>query len=40
MVTAAGDYQRLTGLQREMELITASKDELELAWLEAADVAG
>ncbi|HEY6687552.1 MAG TPA: ABC-F family ATP-binding cassette domain-containing protein [Propionibacteriaceae bacterium] len=40
MVTAAGDYQRLTELQREMELITASKDELELAWLEAADVAG
>jgi ATP-binding cassette subfamily F protein uup len=40
MVTAAGDYQRLTELQREIELITASKDELELAWLEAADVAG
>jgi ABC transport system ATP-binding/permease protein len=40
MVTAAGDYQRLTELQREMELISASKDELELAWLEAADVAG
>jgi ABC transport system ATP-binding/permease protein len=39
-VTAAGDYQRLTELQREMESITASKDELELAWLEVADVAG
>jgi len=40
MVAAASDYQRLTELQREMESITASKDELELAWLEAADVAG
>src|SRR5512132_1868102 len=40
MLTAAEDYQRLTELQREMESITASKDELELAWLEAADVAG
>jgi ATP-binding cassette subfamily F protein uup len=40
MLTAANDYQRLTELQREMESITASKDELELAWLEAADVAG
>jgi ATPase subunit of ABC transporter with duplicated ATPase domains len=40
MLTAADDYQRLTELQREMESITASKDELELAWLEAADIAG
>jgi ABC transport system ATP-binding/permease protein len=40
MLTAADDYQRLTELQREMESITASKDELELAWLEVADVAG
>jgi len=40
MVTAASDYQRLTELQREMELITTSKEELELAWLEAADTAG
>ena len=40
MLTAADDYQRLTELQREMESITASKDELELAWLEAAAVAG
>jgi ATP-binding cassette subfamily F protein uup len=40
MLTAADDYQRLTEMQREMESITASKDELELAWLEAADVAG
>jgi ATP-binding cassette subfamily F protein uup len=40
MLTALDDYQRLTELQREMESITASKDELELAWLEAADVAG
>ena len=40
MLTAADDYQRLTELQREMESIAASKDELELAWLEAAAVAG
>ena len=40
MLTAADDYQRLTELQREMESIAASKDELELAWLQAADVAG
>jgi ABC transport system ATP-binding/permease protein len=40
MLTAADDYQRLAELQRQMESITASKDELELAWLEAADVAG
>jgi ABC transport system ATP-binding/permease protein len=39
MVTAASDYQRLTELQREMESITANKDELELAWLEVADIA-
>jgi ATP-binding cassette subfamily F protein uup len=40
MAAAASDYQRLAELQRELELITASKEELELAWLEAADMAG
>jgi ATPase subunit of ABC transporter with duplicated ATPase domains len=40
MTAAASDYQQLAELQREIELITASKDELELAWLEAAEIAG
>ena len=40
MLTVADDYRRLSELQREMELITTSKEELELAWLEAADTAG
>jgi ABC transport system ATP-binding/permease protein len=40
MAAAANDHQRLTELQSEIGLITANKDELELAWLEAADIAG
>jgi ATPase subunit of ABC transporter with duplicated ATPase domains len=40
MAAAASDYQRLTDLQRELESISANKEELELAWLEAADTAG
>jgi ABC transport system ATP-binding/permease protein len=40
MVTAASDYQRLTELQRELEMITANKQQLESAWLQAAEVAG
>jgi len=40
MVAMASDYQRLTALQREIELITANKDQLESAWLQAAEVAG
>lgn len=40
MAAAASDYQQLTALQRELDVITANKDELELAWLEAADIAG
>jgi len=40
MAAAASDFQRLTELQHEIESISANKDELELAWLEAADVAG
>ncbi|HEX5907477.1 MAG TPA: ABC-F family ATP-binding cassette domain-containing protein [Propionibacteriaceae bacterium] len=40
MAAAATDYQQLTELQHEIELITANKDELEMAWLQAAEVAG
>jgi ATP-binding cassette subfamily F protein uup len=40
MAAAASNYQRLTELQRELELINANKEELEMAWLEAADMAG
>jgi ATPase subunit of ABC transporter with duplicated ATPase domains len=40
MTVAASDYQRLADLQRETDMITANKDELELAWLEAAETAG
>jgi ATPase subunit of ABC transporter with duplicated ATPase domains len=40
MAAVASDFQRLTELQHEIESISASKDELELAWLEAAEVAG
>jgi ATP-binding cassette subfamily F protein uup len=40
MTAAVSDYQQLAELQRAIEEITASKDELELAWLEAAEIAG
>ncbi len=40
MEAAASDYQRLAELQREIELISANRGELELAWLQAADIAG
>jgi ATP-binding cassette subfamily F protein uup len=40
LAAAVADHQQLNELQREIELITANKDELELAWLEAADMAG
>jgi ABC transport system ATP-binding/permease protein len=40
MAGAATDHQRLSELQREMESITADKDELESAWLQAAEIAG
>jgi ABC transport system ATP-binding/permease protein len=40
MEGAASDYQRLAELQREIELISASRGELERSWLEAADIAG
>ena len=40
MEAAASDYQRLAELQREIELISANRGELERSWLEAADIAG
>jgi exonuclease VII small subunit len=40
MAAAASDYQRLAELQRQIELIIANKDELESAWLQAAEIAG
>jgi ABC transport system ATP-binding/permease protein len=40
MEAAASDYQRLAELQREIESISANRGELELAWLQAADIAG
>jgi len=40
MAKAAADYSRLADLQRELDAATAEKDELELAWLEAAELVG
>ena len=40
MSRAASDYERLAELQREVELISANRGELELAWLKSADIAG
>ena len=40
MAEAASDYGRLSGLQRDLEALGAEKDDLELAWLEAAEQAG
>ena len=40
MSAAASDYERLAELQREVELISANRAELELAWLKSADIAG
>jgi ATP-binding cassette subfamily F protein uup len=40
MSAAASDYERLAELQREIELISANRGELELAWLKTADIAG
>ena len=40
MAAAASDYQRLAELQREIELISTNKEELELTWLQVVDVAG
>ncbi len=40
MATAASDYSRLSGLQRDLDVLAAEKDELELSWLEAAEEVG
>jgi ABC-type multidrug transport system ATPase subunit len=40
MVAAASDYAALSGLQRDLDRLGAEKDDLELAWLEAAEQAG
>ncbi|WP_375423208.1 ABC-F family ATP-binding cassette domain-containing protein [uncultured Friedmanniella sp.] len=40
MAEAASDYSRLTGLQRDLDALTAEKDGLELTWLEAAEEVG
>jgi ATP-binding cassette subfamily F protein uup len=40
MADAASDHQRLLDLQSELDRLAGEKDGLELAWLEAAEVAG
>jgi ATPase subunit of ABC transporter with duplicated ATPase domains len=40
MAEAASDYAKLTGLQRDLDRLGAEKDDLELAWLEAAEQVG
>ncbi|GAB3623487.1 ABC-F family ATP-binding cassette domain-containing protein [Mariniluteicoccus endophyticus] len=40
MAEAAADYVRLAELQQKVDALTAEHDELEMAWLEAAEVAG
>ncbi|GAA3617502.1 ABC-F family ATP-binding cassette domain-containing protein [Microlunatus ginsengisoli] len=40
MAESASDYPRLAALQTELADVLAEKDELEAAWLEAAEVAG
>jgi ABC transport system ATP-binding/permease protein len=40
MAEAASDYAKLSGLQRDLDRLGAEKDDLELAWLEAAEQAG
>jgi ATP-binding cassette subfamily F protein uup len=40
MTAVATNYERLVKLQRDIETLQASKNQLELAWLEAADIAG
>jgi ATPase subunit of ABC transporter with duplicated ATPase domains len=39
MAAVASDYERLLELQNEIETLQADKSELEVAWLEAADLA-
>ncbi|GAA2100583.1 ABC-F family ATP-binding cassette domain-containing protein [Microlunatus panaciterrae] len=38
MAAAAADYARLTELQAELDQVTAAKEELELSWLETAEL--
>jgi ATP-binding cassette subfamily F protein uup len=40
MAKFAADYGKLADLQRELDAATAEKNDLELAWLEAADLVG
>jgi ATPase subunit of ABC transporter with duplicated ATPase domains len=40
MAEAAADYGRLSTLQRDLDGLAAEKDDLEHAWLEAAEQAG
>jgi ABC transport system ATP-binding/permease protein len=40
MAASASVYERLVELQREIEVVTANRNQLELAWLDAADIAG
>ena len=40
MADAASDHQRLLDLQGELDRLAGEKDDLELAWLEAAEIAG
>ena len=40
MAASASVYERLVELQREIEMVTANRNQLELAWLDAADIAG
>ncbi len=39
MAAAASDYGRLAELQRDLDLLIAEKDELELSWLDMAELA-
>ncbi|CAA9318463.1 MAG: Bis-ABC ATPase Uup [uncultured Friedmanniella sp.] len=40
MAASAADHSRLLDLQRDLDALAAEKDELELTWLEAAELAG
>jgi ABC transport system ATP-binding/permease protein len=40
MAEVASNYEQLVELQNEIETLQANKNRLELAWLEAADLAG
>ena len=40
MADAASDYSKLSGLQRDLDRLAEEKDDLELAWLEAAEQVG